>query len=74
VSQSRPGAGSPGAVASYCIQAYDPNGLKLEQFNDHPATLDTVQVFSKGFSSLETFIGQRAAALRGRKNLLATQN
>ncbi len=43
----------------YCVQAFDPNGLELEQFNDHPATLDTVQTFSKGFSSLETFIRER---------------
>jgi transaldolase len=43
----------------YCIQAFDPNGLELEQFNDHPATVDTVQAFSKGFSSLEGFVGER---------------
>ena len=33
----------------YCIQAYDPNGLSLEQFNIHPATVSTVQTFTKGF-------------------------
>ena len=43
----------------YCVQAFDPNGLELEQFNDHPATLDTVQTFSKGFASLEGFIRER---------------
>lgn len=43
----------------YCIQAYDPNGLELEQFNDHPATVETVHTFSKGFASLEDFIVQR---------------
>jgi transaldolase len=43
----------------YCIQAYDPNGLALEQFNDHPSTVSTVEAFSKGFTGLETFIEER---------------
>lgn len=46
----------------YCIQAYDPNGLSLEQFNDHPSTVSTVEAFSKGFAGLEGFIGERMAA------------
>jgi len=46
----------------YCVQAFDPNGLELEQFNDHPATLDTVRAFSKGFASLEGFIHERMPA------------
>ncbi len=45
----------------YCLQAYDPNGLELEQFNDHPATVSTVETFSKGFAGLEGFIGERKA-------------
>jgi transaldolase len=43
----------------FCIQAYDPNGLELEQFNDHPSTLSTVETFSKGFTGLEGFIHDR---------------
>jgi hypothetical protein len=42
----------------YAIQAYDPNGMSLEQFNTHPATVATVDLFSKGFSSLEEFAAQ----------------
>ncbi len=42
----------------YAIQAYDPNGLALEQFNTHPATVATVDLFAKGFSSLETFAAE----------------
>jgi transaldolase len=42
----------------YCIQAYDPNGLELEQFNGHPSTISTVETFSKGFAGLEEFIGK----------------
>lgn len=45
----------------YCIQAYDPNGLALEQFNSHPSTISTVETFSKGFAGLEEFIGKRMA-------------
>jgi transaldolase len=43
----------------FCIQAYDPNGLELEQFNDHPSTISTVETFSKGFTGLEGFIRDR---------------
>lgn len=53
------------AQIPYCIQAYDPNGLELEQFNDHPATVDTVQAFAKGFSNLEAFVGERMEAAAG---------
>jgi transaldolase len=45
----------------FCIQAYDPNGLSLEQFNDHPSTISTVKAFSQGFAGLENFIGERMA-------------
>src|SRR5208337_1343999 len=45
----------------YCIQAYDPNGLDLDQFKIHPATVATVELFSKGFSNLEGFIGEHMA-------------
>ncbi len=43
----------------YCIQAFDPNGLSLEQFNTHPSTISTIANFSKGFAGLEKFISER---------------
>lgn len=46
----------------YAIQAYDPNGLALEQFNTHPATISTVEMFTKAFSSLEGFAAEHIAA------------
>jgi hypothetical protein len=46
----------------YCIQAYDPNGLDVEQFNTHPATVATVALFTKGFSNLEAFVGEHMIA------------
>jgi hypothetical protein len=51
------------AKIPYCIQAYDPNGLELEQFNTHPATLDTIATFSKGSSALDDYIRGRMEAL-----------
>jgi transaldolase len=47
----------------YCIQASDPNGLEVDQFNTHPSTISTVQAFSKGFTGLEGFVAQRRAAV-----------
>ncbi|MEN6622597.1 MAG: hypothetical protein ABFD50_13725, partial [Smithella sp.] len=54
----------------YVIQASDPNGMELDQFNTHPSTIDTIAAFSKGFSGLEGFVEQRVLALAGR----ASQN
>lgn len=49
----------------YALQAYDPNGMCLEQFNTHPATLDTVAGFSKAMIGLEEHVGQRMATVKG---------
>jgi transaldolase len=51
----------------YCLQAYDPNGLELEQFNTHPSTISTVEAFGKAFDGLEGFVRQRKSMLE--KNL-----
>lgn len=51
----------------FCIQAYDPNGLELEQFNEHPSAVDTVRAFSKGFSGLEEYVDSRLAIQKERK-------
>jgi transaldolase len=57
------------AQIPYCIQAYDPNGLEIEQFNDHPATVDTVEVFSKAFKGIEDFVQERITAIKGQPEL-----
>jgi transaldolase len=49
----------------YAIQAYDPNGLSMEQFNTHPATVDTVAGFSKAMTGLEDYIDRRMAIVKG---------
>lgn len=43
----------------YVVQAYDPNGMWLEQFNPHPATVATIKSFSKAMDGLETYVGQQ---------------
>lgn len=45
------------------LQAYDPNGLAPEQFNTHPATVATVELFSKAFSNLEGFAAEHMARI-----------
>ena len=45
----------------YCLQAYEPNGMSLDQFNTHPATLYTVSEFTKASSGLEEYVSQRMA-------------
>lgn len=46
----------------YGIQASDENGMEVDQFNDHPATIATVQAFSKALDGLEGFVQQRMTA------------
>jgi transaldolase len=55
----------------YCIQAYDPNGQSLEQFNDHPSTLYTAEAFGKACIGLEAYVGERVALVRGERRAMA---
>lgn len=48
----------------YCLQAYEPHGMWLEQFNQHPATQETVANFSQAMTGLETYVGQHVATIR----------
>jgi transaldolase len=48
----------------YVIQAYDPDGMALEQFDSHPATLYTVGGFSKASEGLEAYVGKRMELAR----------
>ncbi len=49
----------------YALQAYEPNGMWLEQFNTHPATIATVEKFSAALDGLEAYVGERVAVVRG---------
>ena len=48
----------------YCIQAYDPNGMALEQFNTHPATLYTADNFARATIGLEAYVSERVVLVR----------
>jgi transaldolase len=43
----------------YTMQAFEPHGLSLDQFNTHPATLYTVKDFSKAVAGVEEFVAGR---------------
>ncbi len=45
----------------YGVQAYEPDGMSPDQFNTHPATIHTVDEFSKASAGLEEYVGQRLA-------------
>jgi transaldolase len=48
----------------YCIQSADPNGMETDQFNAHPATVATAEMFSKASSGLEEYVAQRMAVVK----------
>jgi transaldolase len=48
----------------YCIQSSDPNGMEIDQFNSHPATIATAETFSKASKGLEDYVGQRMVAVK----------
>ena len=43
----------------YCIQAYNPDGLDVDQFNSHPAVLYTIDDFSGATNGLEAYVARR---------------
>jgi transaldolase len=49
----------------YCIQSSDPNGMETDQFNSHPATVATAEMFSQASSGLEEYVAQRMAVVKG---------
>ena len=49
----------------YCIQSSDPNGMETDQFNAHPATVATAEMFSQASSGLEEYVAQRMAVVKG---------
>jgi hypothetical protein len=49
----------------YCIQATDPNGMEVDQFNTHPATILTAEAFSKASAGLEEYVGNRLKIVSG---------
>ncbi|MFC1921962.1 transaldolase family protein [Chloroflexota bacterium] len=50
----------------YVLQSWDENGMEIDQFNDHPATIATAETFSKASIGLEGYVGERMAVVRGK--------
>jgi transaldolase len=47
----------------YVLQSWDENGMEIDQFNAHPATIATADSFSKASAGLEEYVGERMAAV-----------
>jgi len=50
----------------YVLQSWDENGMEVDQFNTHPATIATAEAFSKASIGLEEYVGGRMAAVKAR--------
>lgn len=51
----------------YMLQSWDENGMEIDQFNTHPATIATAETFSQASAGLEAYVGERMAALGVKK-------
>lgn len=51
----------------YVLQSWDENGMEIDQFNDHPATIATAETFSKASIGLEKYVGERLTIVTGNK-------
>ncbi len=51
----------------YVLQSWDENGMEIDQFNYHPATITTAETFSKASIGLEQYVGERLAIVTGKK-------
>lgn len=55
----------------YVLQSWDENGMEIDQFNSHPATIATAETFSNASAGLEEYVGLRMAAVGGSKETSA---
>jgi transaldolase len=49
----------------YVLQSWDENGMEIDQFNAHPATIATAETFSKASIGLEEYVGERMKVVQG---------
>jgi transaldolase len=50
----------------YVRQSWDENGMEIDQFNSHPATIATAEAFSKASIGLEEYVGERMKIVTGK--------
>jgi len=48
----------------YIQQAWDENGMEVDQFNTFPATVSTAELFSQASAGLENYVGERMSKLK----------
>jgi len=48
----------------YIQQSWDENGMEEDQFNLHPSTITTAELFSKASAGLEEYVGERMSKLK----------
>lgn len=51
----------------YVLQSWDENGMEIDQFNQHPATIATAEAFSKASAGLESYVEDRMKVVNGMK-------
>jgi transaldolase len=51
----------------FVLQSWDENGMEIDQFNLHPSTIATAEVFSKASIGLEEYVGERMQVVAGRE-------
>jgi len=51
----------------YVLQSWDENGMEVDQFNQHPATIATAEAFSKASAGLESYVADRMEVVSGKK-------
>jgi transaldolase len=51
----------------YVLQSWDENGMEIDQFNSHPATIATAETFSKASIGLEKYVARRLKAVTGKE-------
>ena len=49
----------------YVLQSWDENGMEIDQFNAHPATIATAEAFTKASVGLEEYVGERMKIVQG---------
>jgi transaldolase len=50
----------------YVLQSWDENGMEVDQFNLHPATIATADAFSKASIGLEDYVGERMKVVQAK--------
>jgi transaldolase len=51
----------------YVLQSWDENGMEIDQFNTHPATIATAETFSKASVGLEKYVSRRLKEVTGKE-------